>query len=342
MKTIHTEKHRLRNSKSELSGGLLVSPYECPERVDYILARLKQQSLGEIISPNAFGLAPILRIHDEHYLEFLSTCWTRWKALGYQGEAIASVWPARGMRQRKPTDIEGLVGYYAFASETTISDGTWEAALHSADVALSAQALIASGEKSAFALCRPPGHHAASDLFGGYCFINNAAVAAQASLDQGAKRVVILDVDFHHGNGTQEIFYHRNDVFYVSLHGHPAEHFPHFLGYADEKGTGEGEGFNLNLPMSSGTDFDTWDASLALACNRIMQYAPDILIVSLGVDTFVDDPISNFRLQSDDFTRYGERLGKLGIPTLFVMEGGYAVSEIGTNVVNVLAGFEGN
>lgn len=341
MKTIHTEKHRLRNSKSELKGGLLVSPYECPERVDYILARLKSQSFGEILAPQSFGLDPILRVHDEQYIDFLRTCWTRWQAKGYGGEAIASVWPARGMRQRRPTDIEGLVGYYAFASETTISGGTWEAALHSAEVALSAQALVAAGERAAFALCRPPGHHASSDLFGGYSFINNAAVAAQASIDQGASRVAILDVDFHHGNGTQEIFYDRDDVFFVSLHGNPADHYPHFLGFADEKGVGDGEGFNLNFPMASGTDFDTWDASLALACSRIQQYGPDVLIVSLGVDTFVDDPLSSFRLHSQDFTRYGARLGKMGIPTVFVMEGGYAVSEIGTNVVNVLEGFEG-
>lgn len=340
MKTVYTDQHRLRNSKSEMKGGLLVSPYECPERVDYILARLQQRGMNTIVSPDAFGLDPVKRIHDAQYLEFLSTCWTQWQTLGYKGEAVASVWPARGMHQRRPTNIEGMIGYYAFSSETTISQGTWEAAQASADVALTAQRLVAGGERAAFALCRPPGHHAASDLFGGYCFINNAAVAAQACLDQGAKRVAILDVDFHHGNGTQEIFYHRSDVFVASLHGNPQEHYPHFLGFEDECGAGEGEGFNLNIPLSSGTAFEAWDSALAMACSRILQYGPDVLIVSLGVDTFVDDPLSNFRLTSPDFTRYGERLGRLGLPTIFVMEGGYAVAEIGTNVVNVLEGFE--
>lgn len=341
MITVHTDRHRLRNSKTELSGGLLVRPFECPERVDFILERLRAQSLGAVVEPDAFGLEPVGRIHDAGYLEFLASCWNRWQETGYEGEAIATVWPARGMRQIPPREIEGLIGYYAMAGETTISAGTWEAAQASADVALTAQRIVAGGERAAFALCRPPGHHAASDLFGGYCFINNAAVATQAFLDQGAARVAILDVDFHHGNGTQEIFYQRDDVFFASLHGDPAEHFPHFLGYADETGSGAGEGFNLNLPMPSGTDFATWDHALAQACKRIADYAPDALVVSLGVDTFVNDPISNFRLQSPDFLAYGARIAKLGLPTLFVMEGGYAVEEIGVNAINVLEGFEG-
>jgi acetoin utilization deacetylase AcuC-like enzyme len=245
------------------------------------------------------------------------------------------------MQQRIPKHIEGKMGYYAMALETSISEGTWPAARASANVALTAQAQLRDGKESAFALCRPPGHHAAGDLYGGYCFINNAAVCAQAFLDQGARRVAILDVDFHHGNGTQSIFYDRPDVMFVSLHGDPKDAFPHFLGYADETGAGRGDGFNFNYPMGPDTGFDVWGDALSHACSRIHQYAPDALVISLGVDTFEHDPISFFKLTSDDFQRYGTIIAGLNLPSLFVMEGGYAVEEIGINTVNVLTGFEG-
>jgi acetoin utilization deacetylase AcuC-like enzyme len=205
---------------------------------------------------------------------------------------------------------------------------------------VSAQKRVAV-DGAAFALCRPPGHHAARDLYGGYCFLNNAAIAAQAFLDDGAARVALLDVDFHHGNGTQDIFYERDDVLFLSLHGQPEDAFPHFLGYADETGAGRGEGFNANYPMPPGTPYAVWGDALEHACRRIVDYAPDVLVVSLGVDTFENDPISFFKLTSEDFSRYGERIGQLRLPTLFVMEGGYAVSEIGINTVNVLDAFRG-
>ena len=176
-------------------------------------------------------------------------------------------------------------------------------------------------------------------MYGGYCFLNNAAMAAQAFLRDGARRVALLDVDFHHGNGTQDIFYARDEVLYLSLHGRPEDAFPHFLGYADECGEGAGEGFNRNYPMPPNTRFSVWFDAMKDACRRIEKYSPDALVVSLGVDTFKDDPISFFKLESDDFVRYGEALGQLKLPTLFVMEGGYAVSEIGLNTVNVLDGF---
>ncbi|MCP3688141.1 MAG: histone deacetylase family protein, partial [Gammaproteobacteria bacterium] len=178
-------------------------------------------------------------------------------------------------------------------------------------------------------------------MYGGYCFINNAAVAAQAFIDQGASRVAILDVDFHHGNGTQAIFYNRADIMFCSLHGDPKAAFPHFLGYADETGSGAGEGYNHNYPLGPGTGFQTWGAALDDACNKIKAYGPDALVVSLGVDTFEHDPISFFKLSSDDFARYGATIATLKLPTLFIMEGGYAVEEIGINTVNVLQGYGG-
>jgi len=340
MLTVHSESHRLRNARTELYGGELVPPFECPARVDTILASVKDVGLGEVMAPKDYGMQPIFRVHDREYLDFLAQCWRQWQAAGFKGEAIATSWPARGMVQRCPDHIDGQIGYYSLAGETSICEGTWEAALVSANVALTAQAIVAEGERGAFALCRPPGHHAATDLFGGYCFINNAAVAAQAFLDQGATRIALLDVDFHHGNGTQAIFYDRADVMYLSLHGEPQQAFPYFLGYEDETGVGEGVGFTANYPMPPNTTYARWGDALNEACNRISRYVPDALVVSLGVDTFKHDPISFFKLESEDYTSYGRLLARLKLPTLFVMEGGYAVDEIGINTTNVLIGFE--
>ena len=175
---------------------------------------------------------------------------------------------------------------------------------------------------------------------GGYCFLNNAAVAAQALRNQGAQRVALLDVDYHHGNGTQSIFYDRADVLFISIHGDPRTEYPFYLGHADETGVGEGAGFNLNLPLPAGTSATTWFDALESACARIASQGADALVVSLGLDTFEGDPISKFALASADFTRVGERLARAGLPTVFVLEGGYAAAELGTNAVNVLDGFE--
>ena len=342
MLTVFSEKHALRDAKTELYGGVLVPPFECPIRAEHILQRVKEVKLGEIIAPDQFAIDAVTRVHDSGFIDFLETCWDEWVAQGYEGEAIATCWPARGMQQQRiPHHIEGKLGHYALAAETSITNGTWEAARASVDVALTAQAALHDGANEAFALCRPPGHHAAGDMYGGYCFINNAAVAAQAFIDQGASRVALLDVDFHHGNGSQAIFYARSDVMFLSLHGDPNDAFPHFLGYADETGQDEGEGFNHNYPMGPGTNFKTWADALTDACRKIKTYAPDAVVISLGVDTFEHDPISFFKLASDDFKRYGATIAGLGLPTLFIMEGGYAVEEIGVNAVNVLEGFEG-
>lgn len=340
MKTVYSPLHHRRTATSELDGGLLIEPHERPSRAETILRRVTDQALGEIVEPDAFGLEPILRIHTPEYASFLETCWQEWSAAGKPGEAIPQFWPARGMRQRPTSDIDGKLGYYALGADTSITDGTWEAARASVDVALTAQKLVAGGERAAFALCRPPGHHAAADLFGGYCFFNNAAIAAQACLDQGAKRVAILDVDFHHGNGTQSIFYNRSDVLTISLHGDPDLVFPHFLGYEDETGEGDGEGYNLNIVYPPGTPFSQWREGLEIACQRIAEFQPDALVVPLGVDTFEGDPISFFKLRSEDYLAVGERLEQLGLPTVITMEGGYDVDAIGVNVANVLAGFD--
>ena len=342
METIYSEDHKLRDAQTELYGGQLVYPFERPSRLDYIHVRLTEVGLGPITAPDTFGMEPILAVHDAAYVDFLQTAWDRWQAAGFKGEAIASTWPARRMVQARPSGIDGQLGYYALAAETSITQGTWQAALSSAHVALTGAERLRSGARGCFALCRPPGHHAAKDLYGGYCFFNNAAIAAQHLRDTGMTRVAILDVDFHHGNGTQDIFYDRADVLFISLHGTPEEAFPYFLGYANEIGSGAGEGFTLNLPMPRGTGFDVWRTALATALARIADYAPDALIVSLGVDTFETDPISFFKLTSPNFITMGADIAAAGLPTLFVMEGGYDIAEIGINTVNVLEGFQGH
>lgn len=341
MKTIYTDHHRLQHGQAELIDGQLLPCFEKPERADLIIARVRDSGLGPVLEPENFGTTPLARVHAPHYLRFLETAWDAWVQEHGEYDALPLNWPVRGMRSDiEPDAIDGKLSYFSFDAGTPITAGTWRAVTGAAHVALTGQRLVAGGERAVFALCRPPGHHAASDYYGGYCFLNNAAIAAQAFLDRGAARVAILDIDYHHGNGTQSIFYDRDDVLFLSLHGDPRQEFPYFLGHADETGTGRGEGFNVNYPLPWGSDFTTWSAALDDACRRIGDYAPDALVISLGVDTYKDDPISRFRLDGDAYPRIGERLARLGLPTLFVMEGGYAVEAIGVNAVNVLNGFE--
>ncbi len=225
-------------------------------------------------------------------------------------------------------------------SGTPLTAGTWIAAKTGADCAVNAAHALRLGERGTFALTRPPGHHAGADFFGGYCFLNNAALAAQHLLDDGAHKVGILDIDYHHGNGTQSIFYGRGDVLFASIHADPRTEFPFYLGHADETGEGAGLGCNMNLPLPAGSTPAQWFAALETACIKLAAFGAESLVVSLGVDTFAGDPLSHFALQSADFLRIGERIAHLGLPTVFVLEGGYAVAEIGINVVNVLEGFE--
>ncbi|HBP0073556.1 acetylpolyamine amidohydrolase AphA [Pseudomonas aeruginosa] len=343
MLSVYSDDHRLHFGQSELVDGKLQPCFEMPSRADTVLARVKSQNLGEVIAPKDFGREPLLRIHDAAYLDFLQGAWARWTAEGHSGDLVSTTFPGRRLRRDGPipTALMGELGYYSFDTEAPITAGTWQAIYSSAQVALTAQEHMRQGAHSAFALCRPPGHHAGGDFMGGYCFLNNAAIATQAFLDQGARRVAVLDVDYHHGNGTQDIFYRRDDVLFASIHGDPRVEYPYFLGYADERGEGAGEGCNHNYPLAHGSGWDLWSAALDDACVRIAGYAPDALVISLGVDTYKEDPISQFRLDSPDYLRMGERIARLGLPTLFVMEGGYAVEAIGINAVNVLQGYEG-
>jgi acetoin utilization deacetylase AcuC-like enzyme len=340
MKTVFSDKHALRDAKTELFGGELVPPFERPERARLIRARVEEVGLGPVVAATDHGLDPILAVHDPAFLAFLETAFARWQEAGFKGEAYPCAWPARRMTMRCPEHIDGQLGYYAMTGETSITKGTWEAARAAADTALTAADRLIQGEPAAFALARPPGHHAAFDMYGGYCFLNNAAIAAQALRLAGAGKVAILDVDFHHGNGTQDIFIGRGDILFASIHGRPEEAFPYFSGYADEIGKGPGQGATLNLPLPPGTAWDDWHEALGQAMRAIQRFGAETLVVSLGTDTFERDPISFFKLTTDDFTRMGRAIATLDLPTLFVMEGGYAVAEVGINTVNVLSGFE--
>lgn len=341
MLTIYSTNHRLHHG-TELKDGVLKPCVEMPRRADTVLARIKAVGLGDIVAPHDYPSSAYSPVHSERYVCFLVNAWAHWTGAGRSHDALPLVWPVRDLRSDiEPEHIDGKLGFYAMDAGVPITAGTWEAVRTSANLALTGMDAIANGAASAFALCRPPGHHAAAEYMGGYCYLNNAAIAAQGFINQGAQRVALIDVDYHHGNGTQSIFYERADVLFISLHGDPKNSYPYFLGHSDEVGRGAGVGFNHNYPLPHGTAWDSYRSALAHACAKLAAYAPDAIVVSLGVDTFKDDPISQFKLENDDYLRMGEIIAGVRKPTLFVMEGGYMVDDIGVNAVNVLLGFEG-
>ncbi|RDU96194.1 histone deacetylase family protein [Trinickia dinghuensis] len=341
MLTIYSSDHRFHHGV-ELKDGAVSESFEKPARAETVLARVMATGLGDVVSPKSYDRSSYVGAHSERYVQFLAGAWNEWAATGRTCQALPLVWPVRGLPSTEvPQFIDGKLGFYSMDAGSPINAGTWDAVCSSANSALTGIDRLSGGARSAFALCRPPGHHAGREYMGGYCYLNNAAIAAQRCIEQGAKRVAVLDVDFHHGNGTQDIFYDRSDVLFISIHGDPAVSFPYFSGHADERGVGPGEGFNLNLPLPKGTAMSEFERALLQAGAALARHAPDALVVSLGVDTFEGDPISHFRLRTADYLRVGEIVERFGVPTLFVMEGGYMVDEIGVNAVNVLLGFEG-
>lgn len=339
MRTVASDEHRSHHS-TELDRGRLVPSWERPERADRIREAIGAAQLGPIVPPAALDPDLLRQVHDPDYVTFLEGAWDRWVAAGYDAPAAMGIaWPGRRLGRQRPRDLLGQLGYHSFAADCSIVAGTWEAAVSSAAIAQTAAHLVAEGDPAAFALCRPPGHHAMSDQFGGYCYLNNAAVAAQLLVEHGADRVAILDLDHHHGNGTQDIFFARADVSFCSIHADPLHRFPWFLGHADERGAGTGEGYSRNLPLPLGTAAPAWMEALDLGLSWLGAIGMDALVVSLGVDTFIDDPISEFALTTTDYPPVGRRLAAAGLPTVFVMEGGYATDALGPNVVGVLDGF---
>ncbi|ALE18083.1 Deacetylase, including histone deacetylase and acetoin utilization protein [Altererythrobacter epoxidivorans] len=317
----------------ELHNGDWVPFAECPERFAQILA-----ACGGAEVASDHGAGPILSVHDAGYVRFLEQAHGEWVAAGRKGDAIGYTFPVVRRRPLEFDRIDAKLGAWSMDASTPIASGTWNAAYWSAQGALSALDAVAAGERRAFALCRPPGHHAGADYMGGYCYLNNAAIAARAAGDRGMGRVAILDVDYHHGNGTQDIFYASPDVFFASIHADPVTDYPFYWGHADERGEGEGEGSTLNLPLPRGTDWTAYAQALDAALGAIGEWGADMLVLSFGADTFAGDPISSFALQTDDFARMGERIAQAGLPTVIVMEGGYAVDDLGTNVATFLDG----
>ena len=317
----------------ELHNGAFVPFAEHGGRIESILA-----AIGATEPVVDHGEGPLRAVHSEAYLAFLWSAYQDWRSEGRPGDAGGYVWPVVGRRPLKLDRIDARLGLYSFDASSPIAAGTWESAYWSAQTALTALDSVLAGDRSAFAFCRPPGHHCGRDYLGGYCYLNNAAIAAEAATSAG-KRVAILDVDYHHGNGTQDIFYDRGDILVVSIHADPVRDYPFFWGHADDKGQGEGEGANLNLPLPRGTGIGEYRPVLDEALERIAGFGADLLVCSYGADTFGGDPISHFTLDTPDYPLVARQIASLDLPTLLVMEGGYAVDSLGANVAAFLSGF---
>ena len=318
----------------ELHNGAFTAYAETPDRATAILA-----AIGGADRPYDAGEAPIAAVHGADYLRFLRDAPALWRAAGRTGEAIPYAFPIVGRRPLRLDRIDALLGRYSFDATTPITPDSWTSSYWSAQTALAATEAVLTGDRAAFALCRPPGHHAGADYCGGYCHLNAAAVAAQRARDAGVERVAILDIDYHHGNGTQDIFARRADVFYASLHADPATDYPFYWGHADEVGKEDGEGATLNLPLPQGTTLEPFRRAQGTALDAIARFAPGLLVVSFGADTWEHDPISRFRLRTADYALLARDIASAGWPTVIVMEGGYAVDALGTNVASFLSGF---
>jgi acetoin utilization deacetylase AcuC-like enzyme len=297
-------------------------------------------------------------VHDLQYLEFLEHAYERWVAAGGSPAAVLPDTLAVRRMDRRSDNPLALPGYYASDLGAPIVAGTYHAARDSADVALTAADALLNGQQVTYALCRPPGHHAGSDMYGGYCYLNNAAIAAEylgtraqepggneagGAASYTRRRVTILDIDYHHGNGTQQIFYERDDILTISIHADPLREYPYFSGYADQRGAGAGLGYNLNIPLEAGVTNERYLDVLDQALTTITDFNPHFLVVSAGFDTFAGDPVAEngggFALTAEAYPQIGRRIAALGLQTLIVQEGGYAVAALGENVIGLLRGF---
>ena len=345
MRVFFSPKHKSHSPKTFISKGKIVESPEQPKRAD-ILEKAARLAGHDFIDAKRYGLNPIKNIHDSGYIQFLKTAWSIWENTPDSGdEIIPNVHPGRNMNA-SPNSIISLSGHYQADTACPIGKGTYEGIVASSDVAVSgAYAILndiknGSSKSFAYSLCRPPGHHAFADQAGGFCFLNNAAIAAQVCLDNGAKRVAILDVDVHHGNGTQGIFYHRSDVFTISLHGDPFFYYPFFAGHADEVGSDEGTDYNFNYPLPRGTNDEDYLRALNEVVDKITIYQPDVLIVALGLDASISDPLAFLSITTDGFFEIGKAIGSADIPTLLIQEGGYISPVLGDNLAATLGGFE--
>ncbi len=328
MYTVYSPRHALHATEGVLLDGVPLDSKEVPARADLILEAILTAGLGPVMEPDDHGLEPIAAVHSPQYLAFLRGAYAESEIASGEAGPV-SVWTfASRHALHRPAGIMGLKGWYAFGWGSPILQGTWEAAYWSAQCALSAADRLRQGERTAYALCRPPGHHAAADLYGGYCYLNNAAIATRYLQAEGG-RVAILDLDYHHGNGTQLIFYADPTVLFCSLHAHPDEEYPYYWGAADERGTGAALGTNRNWPLARGTGAVRYLAALAEALRAVRDFEPRYLVVSLGLDTVAGDPEGGFALTPGDFGELGRRVHSLEVPTVAIQEGGYLLQALG-------------
>ncbi len=336
MKAFYAAEQKRHNPKAFLSSGAPQPNPEQPERVERLLTGARAAGC-EILRPRDHGLGPIAAVHTPEYLDFLEHIYARWQRIAEASEEVIPNIHPLARYGRYPASAVGQAGYHMADTACPISGETWESVCWSAWSAVDAADAVMAGERAAYALCRPPGHHAFADVAGGFCFVNNSAVAAQRFLSSSA-RVVILDIDLHHGNGTQGIFYQRADVLTISIHADPVRFYPFFWGHVDERGEGPGLGYNLNLPLERKSGDAEFLAALDVAFRRIRAYAPDALVVALGLDAFEGDPFGGLSVSTPGFARIGEAIAGLGLPTAIVQEGGYLCDALSDNLTSFLTG----
>jgi acetoin utilization deacetylase AcuC-like enzyme len=346
---IASDDHIAHDGLVELLAGREVPCFESPGRAVAVRTALLDTGDYVIEAPRDHGPDPITAVHELEILDLVEHAWTDAMTAGRDPARplIPDTFLLRAYAGRMPLDHlparrHERLGAYCFDTATPIVEGTAGAARAAVDIALTAADRVLEGVPLAFGLCRPPGHHAGRNNIGGYCYFNNAAIVAQSLVDRGAERVAILDVDYHHGNGTQQIFWERGDVLYVSLHGDPAGAYPYYSGYATERGAGEGAGTTLNLPLAPGTDGDAYLATVAEALAAIRDFDPDApLVLSLGFDTYHADPICDLALRTEDYARIATEIAALDMPVVALFEGGYAVEALGANAVAFLGALRG-
>jgi acetoin utilization deacetylase AcuC-like enzyme len=349
MPVVWSDRCRLHDPGGEIFVGVRTPGKEVAARADAILAALLEAD-ARVVEAEQHPDSALLAVHDAALLEFLEFAWDEWTGAGLERErgqdrvvpyVFAHAALTSGRQTAVPTAVWAKTGYFAYDTMTLIGPGTWEAARAAVDVALTAVDLVAAGAPRAYACCRPPGHHVCRACYGGSCYLNNSAVAAAAFAERPGGPVAVLDIDAHHGNGTQEIFYERGDVLVGSVHVDPgAGWFPHFLGFADETGAGAGLGANKNLPLSPGTGDDAWFAAVGELAEWALMGGATSLVVPLGVDAAAGDPESPLRVTETGFRHAGRALGELGLPTVLVQEGGYDLEALGPLVREVLLGVE--
>lgn len=345
MQVVHAPIHADHDPGHEVQAGRIVPALEIPARADAILAALRAEPRHRIVPPTPFGDAPLAAVHDPGLLAWLARAWEGWVAAGHPGPLIPDTFPltryhARMPEAERPDGAIGAAGYWVFDTMSAIGAGTWPAARAAADVALTAAEAVLAGAPAAYGLCRPPGHHAARAMAGGYCYLNNAAIVAEHLVARGAGRVGILDVDYHHGNGTQQIFWERADVPYLSLHADPHRAYPYFSGFPGETGGGTGAGATRNIPLPAGTDDDAYLDALDTGLDWLAGRHDGIVVVSLGIDTYRADPIGDLGLTTDGYRRIGARVAATGARLVILQEGGYHVGDLGRNVAAWLDGAE--